>query len=230
MKLLLTFLMSACLASLIIVSIDNDLFAKEEVREVKQKEVSIVHNWRPKDSIVQEYVQYAYKISWNDIDFVATLEAENWTRDPKKQSNVHMYYDKEKWKNVMCNKANRNSWCKREESYWFCQMMKKFHPQVKDERFFTDPKRQLETCYAKYKWWTKFYWYNVRHKVIKRFTFTQSNAGVVNTHKQAVLNYYAKAVEATKTRQTLSDQLEKAKTTEVKARWDCKTSKQCIDN
>lgn len=203
--------------------------AKEEVKEVKQKEVSIVHNWRPKDSIVQEYVQYAYKISWNDIDFVATLEAENWTRDPKKQSNIHQYYDKEKWKNVMCNKANWNSWCKREESYWFCQMMKKFHPQVKDERFFTDPKRQLETCYAKYKWWTKFYWYNVRHKVINRFTFTQSNAGIV-TQKQAVLNYYAKAVEATKTRQTLSEQLDKAKTTEVKARGDCKTSKQCTDN
>jgi hypothetical protein len=37
MKLLLTFLMSACLASLIIVSIDNDLFAKEEVNSNAQQ-------------------------------------------------------------------------------------------------------------------------------------------------------------------------------------------------
>lgn len=37
MKLLLTFLMSACLASLIIVSIDNDLFANEEVSPTAQQ-------------------------------------------------------------------------------------------------------------------------------------------------------------------------------------------------
>ena len=37
MKILLTFLMSACLASLIIVSIDNDLFAKEEVSPTAQQ-------------------------------------------------------------------------------------------------------------------------------------------------------------------------------------------------
>jgi hypothetical protein len=43
MKLLLTFLMSACLASLVIVSIDNDLFA-ENANVEDQKEVSIVHN------------------------------------------------------------------------------------------------------------------------------------------------------------------------------------------
>jgi len=41
---------------------------------------------------------------------------------------------------------------------------------------------------------------------------------------------YQKAVEATKTRQTLSEQLEKAKTTEVKARGDCIENKQCTDN
>jgi hypothetical protein len=32
---------------------------------------------------------------------------------------VHQYYDKEKWKNVMCNKSNWNDWCKREEKSWF---------------------------------------------------------------------------------------------------------------
>ena len=188
--------------------------ANEEVKEeVKQKEVSIVHNWRPKDSIVQEYVQYAYAIS-NDIHFVATLDAENGRRDPTRQSQVP---DKKRWMS--------NNW--KEDSRGFCQLHRRRHKNIVDDpRFTSDWKRQMEQCYNKYKWWTKFYWYYNRHKSLWRFTITQSNAGVV-PHKQAVLNYYAKAVEATKTRQTLSEQLEKAKVNEVKARGDCIENKQC---
>lgn len=203
---------------------------KVQAGSVKQEVTNdITHKGRPEDNIVQDYVRYAYKISWWDLDFVATLEAENGTRDPKKQSNVHMYYDKEKWRNVMCNKANWNAGCKREESYWFCQMMKKFHPQVKDERFFTDPNRQLEQCYAKYKWGTKFYWYNVRHKVIWRFETKSWHAWKVEAKQSVVeiINTYQIALEATKTRQKLEEQLPQAKNEEVRTRGECIKNKQC---
>lgn len=210
---------------------------KAQASWVKQEVThDITHKWRPKDSIVQEYVRYAYKISWGDLDFVATLESENGTRDPKKQSNVHQYYDKEKWKNVMCNKANWNAGCKREESFWFCQMMKKFHPQVNDKRFFTDPKRQIETCYAKYKWWTKFYWFNVRHKVIWRFETKVWYAWKVEAKQSvvAVINTYEIARQASIKRQNAEkelivaqDNFEKSVQNEVKTRWDCKNDWTC---
>ena len=114
--------------------------------------ISIKHNWYPLDSVVQSYVNYAWKISWWDIDFISTLEAENWQWNHTRQSEV------------------RTNWV-REESYWFCQMMKKWHKEVSDERFWSDPYWQLDICWYKYKNGTRFYWYDVRHKVKNRFAF-----------------------------------------------------------
>lgn len=82
--------------------------------------------------MVQDYVRYAYKISGGDLDFVATLEAENGRRDPYRQSDVV-------------------SNGKREESYGFCQMMRKYHPEVNEKKFWEDPYYQLDVCYRKYK-------------------------------------------------------------------------------
>ena len=144
---------------------------KVQVKSDEKPQFSITHKWRPEDNVVQDYVRYAYKISWGDLDFVATLEAENGRRDPHRQSDV------------VTNG-------KREESYGFCQMMRKYHPEVNDKRFWEDPYWQLDTCWKKYKWGTKFYGKNVRHKVIDRF----DTQWVVE--KKVTWSIYPKAKEA----------------------------------
>jgi len=94
---------------------------------------AIMHTWFKKDSIVQEYIQYAYDIGW--LDLVLLIECENWSRKLDKKSQV--------------------PW---EESYGLCQINKYFHPKiVNDVRFFTDYKRQIDQCYKLMKWWTAFY-------------------------------------------------------------------------
>jgi len=41
---------------------------------------TIIHQWYPSDSVVQDYVQYAYDKWW--IEFVKLIECENGRRDP----------------------------------------------------------------------------------------------------------------------------------------------------
>jgi len=110
-----------------------------------------LHKGYKEDDQIQKYVQYAYKISWNDINFVATLEAENWAWNMYRQSDVV------------------KNWI-REDSYWFCQLHRNWHRDVVDTKeFWSDPYRQLDKCFEKYDWWTKFYWYYQRNKVKSRF-------------------------------------------------------------
>lgn len=123
----------------------------------------IRHTWYPSDSIVQSYVQYAYKISWGDLDFVSTLESENWLRDPQRQSEV------------IDRKTGR-----REDSWGFCQLHRNRHSSVVDDPRFKDPYRQLEQCWSKYKWGTRFYWYDVRQPKKKRFAFDGELFGPVD--------------------------------------------------
>jgi len=114
---------------------------------------NILHKWYPTDSIIQEYVNYAYDISEWDLKFVALLDAENWERSIDRQSNAR--YPKT---NI------------REKSYWFCQIHKPDHPEiVNDSRFLTDRKRQIDQCLILYKWGTKFYWRINIPITIKRF-------------------------------------------------------------
>lgn len=89
----------------------------------------ITHNWYSKDSVVQEYVNYAYKVWW--MDLVKLMECENWQRNPKT-----------KW-----------DWGK---SIWFCQIHLWYH--TPPNEFFTDWKVQIEYCNQKRIGWTKFYW------------------------------------------------------------------------
>lgn len=120
---------------------------------ISMAEWVIRHAWFPDDSSVQSYVQYAYDISWWDRDFITTLEAENWLWNPHRQSEV---FDKRVGK--------------REDSRWFCQLHRNRHSNIVDDpRFFSDPYRQLDRCLEKYRGWTKFYWYYVRHWLEKRF-------------------------------------------------------------
>lgn len=145
--------------------VSTDTLAVEEIEtqtkpivdEVKQeKQDTIQHTWRPVDSIVQEYVDYAREISWHNLDFIGTLDAENWQWNPHRQSEVV------------------KNWI-REDSYWFCMIHRQRHSDVVDNPlFWNDWKRQLDQCWNKYKWWTRFYWYDVRHKSKARFTITRS--------------------------------------------------------
>lgn len=106
--------------------------------------------WFPEDSQATKIATYAYQISSWDIDFLATLKAENGWFDMYKQSDVVINWH-------------------REESYWLCQMMRIYHKEVDTKIFWESWEYQVETCYKKYKWWTKFYWFNVRHRYKKDF-------------------------------------------------------------
>lgn len=121
---------------------------------IKPTEISwlkVVHKWYPLDNRTQKYVNYAYNISNWSLDFIATLDQENWLRDMKRQSLV---YDK--------------FW--REDSRWFCQVNRYYHPEiVNDERFFTDWEWQLDKCRELYKWGTKMFGYNKRANSYSRF-------------------------------------------------------------
>ena len=115
----------------------------------------VLVQWFPEVSIATNIATYAYEVSNGNMDFLMTLKAENWWFDMYKQSNVPDKY----WVNG------------REDSRGICQLHRKRHSAIVDnERFFADYKYQVEECWKKYNWWTKFYWYNVRLKYKTHFT------------------------------------------------------------
>ena len=107
----------------------------------------ITHLWYKEDDYRQEYIRYARAISSWDIDFILTLEAENWQRKP-----------------------DRQSMNKKEDSRWFCQLSRIWHKNIVDDpRFLSDPKRQLEQCLSKYRAGTRMYWFDIRWNYRDRF-------------------------------------------------------------
>ena len=79
----------------------------------------------------QEYVQYAWKISGNKINFLYMLNGENGNWNMYTQSNVR-YPGTDI----------------REESWGFCQVHKPSHPdKYMNPLFMTDWKHQIDTCY-----------------------------------------------------------------------------------
>ena len=119
------------------------------------KDGKCYHNWFPWWK-ANEYIQYACEVSNYDIDFILTLQHENWSWDYKTQSRVI-----------------QKNW-KREPSYWFCQMHYSYHKKdvyenlpydkIFKSKYLNDWKYQLEVCRDKYKNWTTFYWYKYRFK------------------------------------------------------------------
>ena len=98
----------------------------EEYQQEIQEEVqldTITHNWYATDSVIQDYVDYAYDI-WG-IDFVKLIECENWRRDPERVSKTH--------------------------DHWLCQLNYKYNKKFINSSEFSDPYRQLDYCYEKYK-------------------------------------------------------------------------------
>ena len=89
--------------------------------EVQQE--SITHNWYATDSVIQDYVNYAYEI-WG-IDFVKLIECENGRWDPKRVSKTH--------------------------DHGLCQLHYSYNKKFIDSPEFKDPYKQLDYCYEKYK-------------------------------------------------------------------------------
>ena len=94
----------------------------QEIQQEVQQEV-ITHNWYATDSVIQDYVNYAYEI-WG-IDFVKLIECENGRWDPKRVSKTH--------------------------DHWLCQLNYKYNKKFINSSDFSDPYKQLDYCYEKYK-------------------------------------------------------------------------------
>jgi len=98
----------------------------EEYQQEIQEEVqldTIIHNGYATDSVIQDYVDYAYDI-WG-IDFVKLIECENGRRDPDRISKTH--------------------------DHWLCQLNYKYNKKFINSSEFSDPYKQLDYCYEKYK-------------------------------------------------------------------------------
>lgn len=106
---------------------------------------------------------------YQDIEFIYLIESESGNWEIEQQSNIYLKH--ENGKNVVCNSDNWSDDCRRERSFGFCQINKVYHPRiVNDERFFSDPKWQMQQCYKLWKGGTKFFGYTKsRWAVIDRF-------------------------------------------------------------
>ena len=134
----------------------NEAIKEADDRATKK----ITHKGFAKDSIVQQYVQYAYEI-WG-MDLVTLIECENGTWNMHRQSSVV------------------KNW-KREKSFWFCQISQIYHPEiVNTDEFWNNWRRQLEKCNELMKGGTAFYgrdrkikWVKCSNYVSDRFTIIE---------------------------------------------------------
>lgn len=90
---------------------------------------TIVHKWFQKDDERQKMVQYAFKLGW--LDFVKLIECENGNWDIKAIGDDG-------------------------HAFGLCQMNDLYH-KVSDE-YKNSRQVQIEYCYQKWTWGTKFYW------------------------------------------------------------------------
>ena len=113
----------------------------------------IVHNWYSHDSIVQNIVNYAWKLwGW---DFVAVLECENGRYDTK----------------AVWDSGN---------SFGLCQMNRLYHKDIPQWYYDGIWQVQVEYCYQKRKSWTVYYWPSRKIKWVRcseyvknRFTYVE---------------------------------------------------------
>ena len=90
---------------------------------------TIQHTWFTSWDNRQVIIQEAYKKWW--LDFVTMIECENWNWDIKAR------WDSGK-------------------SIWLCQMNTRWHKLP--EEYYNSWRYQIDYCYQKWKWGTKFYW------------------------------------------------------------------------
>jgi len=95
---------------------------EQNIQEPIHQEI-IIHNWYASSSTIQNYVNYAYNV-WG-IDFVKLIECENGAWDPKKVSATH--------------------------DHWLCQLNYSYNKKFINSTDFSDPYKQIDYCYEKYK-------------------------------------------------------------------------------
>lgn len=100
----------------------EDIQPEVQLVQQEQQEV-ILHIWYASDSVIQDYVNYAYNLWW--IEFVKLIECENWRWDPKRVSSTR--------------------------DYWLCQLNYRYNKKFINSSDFVDPYKQLDYCYEKYK-------------------------------------------------------------------------------
>ena len=98
------------------------------------QEKQITHTGYSPDDDRQLMVQKAYELWW--MEFVTMIECESW------------FNPKARW----------DSW----KSVWLCQMNTRWHKLPQE--YYDSWEYQIDYCYQKWKWWTKFYWPNRRIK------------------------------------------------------------------
>lgn len=118
----------------------------------KNVKYKIIKKWVNDE--INKLVNYAYDLWW--IDFVLTLEAENWL-----------------WK---WDRRSMIIWANWHWDYGLCQLNYQWHKPFIDSEEFKDPYKQLDYCNWVFQDWIKrwiirttFYWYNNRHKVKNNF-------------------------------------------------------------
>lgn len=99
------------------------------INEIVEQQ-TIIHKWYAEDSVVQDYVNYAYDLWW--LDFVKLIECENWQWKPNRWSQT--------------------------KDYGLCQVNIPTHEVP--EWFYDDPYVQLDYCFYLYSHHTPFYWPN----------------------------------------------------------------------
>ena len=129
-------MMAPYLMTLDILSGEIERTKIQQIQPSTQQEI-ILHNWYAYNSNVQSYVNYAYNVWW--MDFVKLIECENGTWDPKKVSSTH--------------------------DHWLCQLNYSYNKKFINSTDFSDPYKQLDYCYEKFKVNPKLrYWPNRKIK------------------------------------------------------------------
>ena len=135
-------------------TISDMLLKNNQAQEQVEQHELIVHNWYASDSVIQDYANYAYDI-WG-IEFVKLIECENWRRDPNRVSETH--------------------------DHGLCQLNYKYNKDFINSPDFSDPYKQLDYCYEKYKinpklrYWPnrKVHWKKCSEYVSDRFDISVS--------------------------------------------------------
>jgi hypothetical protein len=109
-------------------------------------------------------VRYAAKISNNDLDFLATLDAENGLWTPDRQHDTPYWNGGKTIKGKYMPPAWYND-------HGLCGTSDYYHWDiVEDPRFLTDPYWQLNQCWELYSRGTRFYGFDNRWKSKSNFT------------------------------------------------------------
>ena len=132
-------------------------FRNKKVEKIEVKNKKIAHKGWSIDDERQDWLNYAYKL-WGK-DFVLTLLAENGT--------------------MSIDRKSGSIWVNWYSDYWLCQINIGYHKAIlsdwkngkKFADWFYDPYKQLDYCYKLYSNWTKFYWYDVRHRMVTSINF-----------------------------------------------------------